>query len=63
MKREDNESFEKYQERRKEDNRLTKLQMKGDIICCKDCKKFNKTLRNVAGEYFCDTCVTKKLHK
>lgn len=56
MKRDEGESFEKYQERRKMDNRITKLQTRGGIVVCSGCGKGNVTLRKLAGKYYCESC-------
>jgi Fe-S cluster biogenesis protein NfuA len=60
MKRDETESFDKYQERRKEDNKITKVKMRGTILACKGCGKVRATLRKIAGEYFCEQCVNEK---
>lgn len=56
----ENESFDKYQERRKRDNKITKMQMKGTLICCHICGKSRVTLRKVAGQYECEKCMKGK---
>lgn len=57
MKREENESFDKYQERRKQEQKITKMEMRGKIIGCKKCGKHNVTLRKFGGEYICESCM------
>ena len=57
MKRNENEDFDKYQERRTAENKITKMQVRATgIIGCKDCGKCNVTLRKMSGLYYCEKC-------